>query len=131
MAAVLACGEGAALSHQTAPAVWELRRVGSGVLHVTVPGDGGRKRRTGICVHRCVTLTAPVKVVVVKRRVSCRDWKVVKRFKPRSDGTFTVKLPPPRSGFAAAYRMSTRVKRFSYRTKTYPTFTLPRYVDLG
>ena len=58
MAAVLACGEGAALSHQSAPAVWELRRVGSGVLHVTVPGDGGRKRRTGICVHRSVTLTA-------------------------------------------------------------------------
>ena len=41
------------------------------------------------------------------------------------------KLPAPRSGFAAAYRMSTRVKRFAYRTKTYPTFTLPRYVDLG
>ncbi len=76
-------------------------------------------------------LAAPVKKIVVKRRVSCRDWKVVKRFKPRSDGTFTVKVPAPRSGFAAAYRMTTRVKHFSYRTKTYPTFTLPRYVDLG
>lgn len=76
-------------------------------------------------------LAAPVKKIVVKRRVSCRDWKVVKRFKPRSDGTFTVKVPAPRSGFAAAYRMTTRVKHFAYRTKTYPTFTLPRYVDLG
>src|SRR4051812_45545996 len=58
MAAVLACGEDAALSHQTAPAVWELRRVGSGVIHVTVPGDSGRKRRPGIKVHRSVTLSA-------------------------------------------------------------------------
>ncbi len=57
MAAVLACGEGAALSHQTAPAVWDLRRVGSGPIHVTVPGDPGRKKRDGIRVHRSVTLT--------------------------------------------------------------------------
>ncbi len=58
MAAVLACGEGSALSHQTAPAVWDLRRVGSGVIHVTVPGDSGRKRRPGIKLHRSATLTA-------------------------------------------------------------------------
>ena len=34
-------------------------------------------------------------------------------------------------GEAAVYRMTTRVKHFSWFTKTYPTFTLPRYVDLG
>jgi hypothetical protein len=76
-------------------------------------------------------LAAPLKTVVVKRRVSCKDWKVVKRFKPRSDGTFSVKLPAPGSGEAAAYRMTTRVKHSFIGTKTYPTFTLPRYVDLG
>jgi hypothetical protein len=47
MAAVLACGDGAVLSHQTAPAVWELRRVGSGVIHVTVPGDLGASAARG------------------------------------------------------------------------------------
>jgi very-short-patch-repair endonuclease len=57
MAAVLACGEGAVLSHQTAAAVWDLRRVGSGAIHVTVPGDPGRKKREGIRLHRSVTLT--------------------------------------------------------------------------
>jgi very-short-patch-repair endonuclease len=57
-AAVLACGKGAALSHQTAAAVWELRQVGSGAIHITVPGDGGRKRRAGIKLHRSATLTA-------------------------------------------------------------------------
>jgi very-short-patch-repair endonuclease len=58
MAAVLAGGEGAVLSHATAAAVWELRRVGSGMVHITVPGDPGRKRRRGIKVHRSTTLTA-------------------------------------------------------------------------
>jgi very-short-patch-repair endonuclease len=58
MAAVLACGEGAVLSHQTAASVWDLRRVGSGAIHVTVPGDPGRKKRDGIRLHRSTTLTA-------------------------------------------------------------------------
>jgi hypothetical protein len=58
MAAVLAGGEAAVLSHGTAAAVWELRRVGSGMVHITVPGDPGRKRREGIKVHRSTTLTA-------------------------------------------------------------------------
>ena len=57
MAALLAAGAGAALSHGTAAAVWELRRVGSGMVHVTVPGWVGRKRRAGIKVHRSTTLT--------------------------------------------------------------------------
>jgi very-short-patch-repair endonuclease len=64
MAAVLACGEGAVLSHATAAAVWELRRVGSGAVHVTVPGDTGRKRRDGIRVHRSITLTERETTVV-------------------------------------------------------------------
>jgi hypothetical protein len=58
MAAVLACGKGAALSHPSAAALWELRRVGSGAIHVTVPGDPGRKQRAGIKLHRSTTLTA-------------------------------------------------------------------------
>src|SRR4051794_13965649 len=37
MAAVLACGPGAVLSHQSAGALWDLRRSASGVIHVTVP----------------------------------------------------------------------------------------------
>ena len=56
--AVLACGVGAVLSHLTAAALWELRRVGSGAIHVTVPGHGGRQQRAGIRLHRSVTLTA-------------------------------------------------------------------------
>jgi very-short-patch-repair endonuclease len=59
LAAVLACGPGAALSHHGAaqhsgllPLTANLRPV-----HVTVPGDGGRRRREGIVIHRSTTLT--------------------------------------------------------------------------
>jgi hypothetical protein len=76
-------------------------------------------------------LATPIQTVVVRRRVTCRDWKVVKRFKPRPDGSFRVHLRAPKDGEAAVYRMSTRVKLYDWLAKTYPTFTLPRYVDLG
>ena len=76
-------------------------------------------------------LTSPVRKVLVKRRVTCRDWKVVKRFTPRRDGSFRVRLKAPKDGEAAVYRMTTRVKLYDWFAKTYPTFTLPRYVDLG
>jgi very-short-patch-repair endonuclease len=55
MAAVLACGDGAVLSHGTAAAAWDMRPV-SGVIHVTVPGWAGRARRPGIRLHRSITL---------------------------------------------------------------------------
>jgi very-short-patch-repair endonuclease len=55
MAAVLVAGVGAVLSHGTAAAAWDLRPPG-GAIHVTVPGNGGRKRRAGLRIHRSTTL---------------------------------------------------------------------------
>lgn len=49
MAAVLACGPGAALSHRSAAALWQLRQDGW-KTDVTVPGD--RRSRGSIGVHR-------------------------------------------------------------------------------
>ena len=57
MAAVLAAGTDAVLSHITAGGAWALRPLGAGLIHVTVPGDSGRKRRPGIRIHRSRTLT--------------------------------------------------------------------------
>jgi hypothetical protein len=54
---------------------------------------------------------------------------VIKRFKPRANGRFRVTLPGPTGNEAAAYRLRTRVPRLG--RKLYPTFTLPRYIDLG
>ncbi|HMI81583.1 MAG TPA: type IV toxin-antitoxin system AbiEi family antitoxin domain-containing protein [Solirubrobacterales bacterium] len=53
MAAVLACGPGAALSHGSAAVHWGLLRPLGGPVDVTVPTQNGRKRRRGIRIHRC------------------------------------------------------------------------------
>ncbi len=58
LAAVLACGPGAVLSHATAAAHWDLRRSQAALIDVTVPARSGRKRRPGIRLHRSSTLTA-------------------------------------------------------------------------
>jgi very-short-patch-repair endonuclease len=60
MAAVLACGDGAALSHRSAAALWKLLPATRGVVDVTVPGTGGRRRRPGIRLHRSPLLTPAV-----------------------------------------------------------------------
>jgi very-short-patch-repair endonuclease len=57
LAAVMACGEDAALSHRSAAALWELLPVPGGPVDVTVQGSGGRRRRSRIAVHRSSTLT--------------------------------------------------------------------------
>ena len=54
-AAVLACGDNAALSHCSALAMWDLAEWRWSAIHVTVPGD---RRPTGIKVHRATGLTS-------------------------------------------------------------------------
>jgi predicted transcriptional regulator of viral defense system len=56
MAAVLACGPGAALGYASAGALWNLRRSGGARIDVVVPGGAGRGR-SGIRVHRHPGLT--------------------------------------------------------------------------
>lgn len=53
MAAVLACGDGAVLSHRSAAELWELLRPTEGPIHVTVSASsGGRSNRRGLRIHR-------------------------------------------------------------------------------
>lgn len=56
LAAVLACGPRAVLSHRTAAALHELRGTAAVLIDVTVPGRSNRTHR-GLRVHRSVTLT--------------------------------------------------------------------------
>lgn len=60
MAAALAYGDEAVVSHQSAAALWELLRPREGLIDVSVPGRGGRQRRHGIRLHRCPALHRPV-----------------------------------------------------------------------
>jgi very-short-patch-repair endonuclease len=71
LAAVLAVGGGpsgeagavfdywrAAVSHRSAAGLWGLLTAKDGPIDVVVEGDGGRKRRLGIRVHRSLTLSS-------------------------------------------------------------------------
>jgi len=51
IAAVFACGEGAALSHCSAAHLWKLSPTSSATSHVTVPSRNGRRKRPGIRLH--------------------------------------------------------------------------------
>ena len=84
MAAVLACGSNAVLSHATAAAMWDVMPVGGGATHVTVPGDPGRARRAGIRVHRSATL-APADTT------TCRGIPVTTALRTLLDVAPTVK----------------------------------------
>jgi very-short-patch-repair endonuclease len=50
LAAVLACGDHAVLSHRSAATLWGLQPAGSGQIDVTIPPGGSRKRR-GLAIH--------------------------------------------------------------------------------
>lgn len=75
MAAVLACGRsrveegpvldawGAALSHRSAACLWQLLKPSQGPVDVLIAGDGGRRRRRGIRLHRSRSLL-PVEVTL-------------------------------------------------------------------
>jgi very-short-patch-repair endonuclease len=56
MAAVLAGGPGAALSHRSAAELWALLAPEGGPIHITVPSDAGREHRTGLLIHRSPSL---------------------------------------------------------------------------
>jgi very-short-patch-repair endonuclease len=58
MAAVLACGRGALLSHRSAAELWGLLEPSRGVVQVSVPTPGGRRARPGLRVHRAASLDA-------------------------------------------------------------------------
>lgn len=51
MAAVLACGEGAALSHSSAAALWRISFELRGVVELSLPSQS-RRRRPGLKIHR-------------------------------------------------------------------------------
>lgn len=58
MAAVLACGEGALLSHRSAAALWGLRPPGGSLIETTTGVSGVRAREDGLRLHRS-TIAVP------------------------------------------------------------------------
>ena len=68
--------------------------------------------------------------IVVKRQISCRHSVVVGRIMPGADGRFRVTLDGPPRERAATYRLQTRLPKHARSPKLYPTFTLPRSIEL-
>ncbi|MQA73153.1 MAG: hypothetical protein GEU88_02175 [Solirubrobacterales bacterium] len=60
-AATLACGADALLGHRSAAELWGMLSSSDGPIHVSVPGRGGRGRRSGIRIHRPVSLPGTVR----------------------------------------------------------------------
>jgi hypothetical protein len=86
-------------------------------------------RRITIRGHVTRPLASPLQTITITRRVNCGRVEVVKRFKPRSNGTFTVTLTGAKTQRVATFRFRTKV-RFDYLDKKlHPTFTLPRYIE--
>jgi very-short-patch-repair endonuclease len=56
MAAVLAAGPGAALSHASAAALWEIRATSATRIDVSVRSVAGRGKRPGVRIHRAAQL---------------------------------------------------------------------------
>jgi hypothetical protein len=75
-------------------------------------------------------LGSPARTIRVVRRVSCKHAIVVKRIKPRRDGTFRVTVSAPSKTQAAVYRLGTQVRKNTRNPKLFPTFTLPRAVEV-
>jgi very-short-patch-repair endonuclease len=65
IAAVLACGPGAVLSHRSATHQWEMLLTAQTTIDVTVPTRAGRAKREGIRLH-CVRRLDPADVTELK-----------------------------------------------------------------
>jgi hypothetical protein len=91
---------------------------------------GSRNGKVTIAGRVVLPLGKPVQSVTIKRRITCKKEQVVKRFKPRQDGTFRVTLNAPKDIGVAVYRFQTKVRKNTTNPKMYPTFTLPRAVEL-
>jgi very-short-patch-repair endonuclease len=73
MAAVLACGNGAVLSHTSAAALWGFLKPFPGPVHVTSPSPNGRSRRRGITLHRSRSLAADPSLATTRLRIPVTD----------------------------------------------------------
>jgi very-short-patch-repair endonuclease len=86
MAAALACGKAASLSHRSAAELWALLPRRDGPIDITIPGTDGRRKRRGIRLHRSrlltpaattlrdgIAVTTPARTLADLRRVATPD----------------------------------------------------------
>ena len=97
------------------------------IVH-TMEAENGRITIAGRVVLPLAKGRAPI---LVKRRTSCTKSETVARIRPDRDGRFRVSIKAPEGQVAPVYRLETRVRKNVSNPKTFPTYTLPRAVDLS
>jgi hypothetical protein len=88
-------------------------------------------RRVVVRGHISKPLADPIQRITVTRRVSCGRVEVVRRFKPRKSGRFSVTLSGAKTRQVATFRFRTLVRYREGNPRLFRTFTLPQYVDIG
>lgn len=94
MAAVLACGPGAVLSHGCATVHWGLLRPLDGPIDITVPTQDGRRRRSGVRIHRCATFEAHLRTSGYEKRLATVRDHIPVTTVPRTLVDIRDTLPP-------------------------------------
>jgi hypothetical protein len=75
-------------------------------------------------------LAAPIAPVYLERRISCKKTERVGSAMPGADGRFRITADVPEGESAAVYRLTSRVRKTYSNPKTFPTYTLPRGINL-
>ena len=135
LAAVLACGQGALLSHRSAAALWGLLRQKRGAIDVTAAsGRQFRPGRDGICLHRChlhegvETKRAEIPVTTVARTLfdlaEVVDRRTLRRAWEEADRLGLLRLGAVEHACEQGYgRRSLRPIRLLLGEARAPTFT--------
>ncbi len=97
-------------------------------MHVTTLTSSGGKVQISGALSR--PLTTPVSKIVIQRRISCTRTINVLTINGTASGRFSATLAAPPSGQVGVYRAMSYVRQNSRSHKPFPTFTLPRYVDI-
>ncbi|HEX4106871.1 MAG TPA: hypothetical protein VHX88_01980 [Solirubrobacteraceae bacterium] len=82
-------------------------------------------------VVKPLATTSTTQTIYVQRRVSCTTETTVKSVHPNAKGYWSVTVAAPPNAQAAVYRAETKVRKDQHNSKLFPTFTLPREVEIS
>jgi hypothetical protein len=94
----------------------------------SITSSGGQVHITGTVTG---PLADPVQSITIQRRVSCTTLVNVTTVHPDKNGHWSATVAPPPHSQAAVYRATTAVRKNMHNPKRFPTFTLPRVVEIN
>ncbi len=98
-------------------------------MHVTGLSSSGGKVHVSGTIDQ--PLTQPVAHIVIQRRISCTKTVNVMTIAGTKSGHFSATIAAPPKGQVGVYRAMSFVRATTRNPKRFPTFTLPRYVDIN